>query len=471
MIEAADSLGFPLIELPQNVSFIDIIQPLTTKILDLQANELIQSGNIHRQFVNLVLSGGGYPEIAEGISRLVERSVTIVDRFRRILANGLSCDREPGLPIFSKDDFNGDSYLTKEYKPEVLEEFPGREIKRMSITGPEGEIEHVVCPVQVGSLTLGQIIVWGPFDAPLQSIKLIAIEHGATVTALKMMEERSIREVEQRFQNEILESLLSDQPTSHEWAVYQLEELGLHLTPPFTIIMVGPDFSSHNLIKAERIEQSNINSSLHLAMRYIRAIQPNAVFWYQGPRLIIFLPLKSDQIHNSKVFLTKQLRQVCKRIEMENHPYTISMGISSAALELRQFRHAYDNAKQCLEMGKVIDGQSHSNITHYEDLGILRVTSLAQSPGGWERFCQEMIGNLLSYDRQYGTELVKTLRIYLEQSQNSAETARLLHIHYNTLRHRLDCIKGLIGDVLEIPQRRLNIEIALQIFILLPIEI
>lgn len=59
MVEDANRLGFPLIELPPRVSFVDIIQPLTSKILDLQADELQQSDAILRQFLDLVLVGGG----------------------------------------------------------------------------------------------------------------------------------------------------------------------------------------------------------------------------------------------------------------------------------------------------------------------------------------------------------------------------------------------------------------------------
>jgi len=40
MLADANRLNFPLIELPPRVSFIDIIQPLTSRILDLQAEEL-----------------------------------------------------------------------------------------------------------------------------------------------------------------------------------------------------------------------------------------------------------------------------------------------------------------------------------------------------------------------------------------------------------------------------------------------
>ena len=72
MVKAADELDFPLIELPQKVSFIDIIRPITGEILRLQANELLQSEEIHRQFIDTVRQGRGarlreVPELYSGL--------------------------------------------------------------------------------------------------------------------------------------------------------------------------------------------------------------------------------------------------------------------------------------------------------------------------------------------------------------------------------------------------------------------
>jgi purine catabolism regulator len=103
-------------------------------------------------------------------------------------------------------------------------------------------------------------------------------------------------------------------------------------------------------------------------------------------------------------------------------------------------------------------------VTHYEDLGLFRVVSLAESPASLQRFCQDAIGPLLAYDEEHGTDLVKTLRAYLEQSQNLAQTAKELHVHYNTLRYRLDRIREVLGDVLDNQQQRLTIEVALQFY-------
>ena len=108
--------------------------------------------------------------------------------------------------------------------------------------------------------------------------------------------------------------------------------------------------------------------------------------------------------------------------------------------------------------------QASSSVTHYEDLGLFRIVSLADSATRLQHFCQDTIGPLIAYDGGHGTELVKTLRIFLEQNQNLVQTAKTLHIHYNTLRYRLDRIKEILGDVLNNQQQRLAIEVALQFY-------
>jgi purine catabolism regulator len=205
MIDAANALGFPLIELPEKVSFIDIIQPLTSEILKLQANELMESEEIHRQFIELVLSGGTYRDIAQGIAQRVGRPVTIVDRFRRVLGEGIVMGHPPVHKPFFRDEAGGDHYLNDPLPPAGLSAIEGSEAVYKTVEGSAGPVEHLVCPVLVGPMALGEIIVWGRLQEPSRPIDLIAIEHGTTVAALKMMEMRSIAEAEERFRNDILE--------------------------------------------------------------------------------------------------------------------------------------------------------------------------------------------------------------------------------------------------------------------------
>jgi purine catabolism regulator len=465
MIDAANRLGFPLIELPPRVSFIDIIQPLTTEILNLQANEILLSERILRQFIDLVLSGGSYSDIAQVIAQVVQYPVSIVDRFRRVLGNGFPVGGAQVQKRFMQKDDAGDTYLNDLYKPELVEALPGNEAKHMRVPGPEGPIDHIVCPITVSSMTLGEIIIWGVLSYPLRSTDLIAVQHGATVAALKMMEMRSADEVRERFRNEILEGLLSDRPADRERAADLSRELGDPLNPPFALILVEPDLPSEMVLtKAQSTEQSNVNLSLHLARRHIHSIEPRALFWHQGTRLVVAFPLQAHKLAGTKAFLVQKLRKVCERVGAENAPYTVSVGISSPVSDLAEFRQAYECARQSLKVGRAFWGESSSVVTHYEDLGLFRVISPGESPASLERFCLDEIGPLIAHDRESGTELVKTLKVFLEYNRNSARAAKALHIHYNTMRYRLDRIKEILGDALSNPQRRLAIEVALQLY-------
>ena len=95
---------------------------------------------------------------------------------------------------------------------------------------------------------------------------------------------------------------------------------------------------------------------------------------------------------------------------------------------------------------------------------MFRIVSIAESMTSLERFCYDAIGPLIDYDKENDTDLASTLRTFLEQNQNSTKTAKILFIHYNTLRYRLERINAILGDVLENPQHRLEIELALQLY-------
>jgi purine catabolism regulator len=464
MLDAANELGFPVIELPEKVSFIDIIQPLTSKILKLQSDELIESDQIRRQFIDLVLGGGSYTDIAQGISQRVGSSVSIVDRFRRLLGTGLNMTGEQVHQPFLRDDGSGDIYLNDSYTPGEIELIPGSKARRMNLSANGDTLELVVCPVRVGSMTLGEIVIWGPLAHPPRATDMLAIEHGSTVVALKMMENRSISEVEARFRNEILQGLLSNQEPMRQKALRLSRELGNRLTPPFLLIIVGPDLPHGTSLPASQVlEQSNYDSSLHLAQRYIRLIEPDISFWYQGSRLVVFFPVRDSPQDDLKADLVRELSKVGERIRAENAPYAVSMGISPIVTSLDKFRLAYECARQSREIGAALENSLSQRVTHYEDLGFFRVISLDETAASLHDFCQDMLGPLLAYDREHESELTKTLRVFLENNQNAAKTAKELIIHYNTMRYRLDRIREILGDCLDHHQQRLSLEIALQL--------
>jgi purine catabolism regulator len=56
-----------------------------------------------------------------------------------------------------------------------------------------------------------------------------------------------------------------------------------------------------------------------------------------------------------------------------------------------------------------------------------------------------VLGPLLEYDRQQGTELIKTLQVYLECDRSPSRTSELLFVHTQTVNYRMSRIQELTG--------------------------
>src|SRR6185503_12943733 len=165
MIEAAEQHAFPLIELPPEASFNEIINSVLTVILDVQAARLQRSAAIHDRFTSIALSGGGLRQIAEALAELVGRPVAIVDA--QDVVQWRTSDQ---APVGESGSMVG------------------------SAVGDGGAI---VQPIQVGAERYGAILVAGD-AAGLGPDRLEAIEYAATVADLRQVQTRAVAEADRR---------------------------------------------------------------------------------------------------------------------------------------------------------------------------------------------------------------------------------------------------------------------------------
>lgn len=71
---------------------------------------------------------------------------------------------------------------------------------------------------------------------------------------------------------------------------------------------------------------------------------------------------------------------------------------------------------------------------------------LAAVPGEARRaFRASLLAPLLDYDREHGTELVRTLRVFLECSGSWTKAADAIFVHVNSLRYRIRRVEELTG--------------------------
>jgi len=71
--------------------------------------------------------------------------------------------------------------------------------------------------------------------------------------------------------------------------------------------------------------------------------------------------------------------------------------------------------------------------------------------------CESHLLNLYRYDQKHNSDFFETLRVYLENERNLAETSRMLFVHRSTLLYRIEKIKSLLNINLDDPKIRLHL--------------
>jgi GAF domain-containing protein len=123
---------------------------------------------------------------------------------------------------------------------------------------------------------------------------------------------------------------------------------------------------------------------------------------------------------------------------------SISIGVSGPCQGVSSFRFGFEEAAVAGELGGLVHGGP--GVTTYQDLGPYRYVS---ATSGGRDHNQTRLERIVEYDRRRGTQLIDTLETHLEHKCNTVATSKVLYIHPNTLRQRLDRIERIAGVDLE----------------------
>ena len=121
---------------------------------------------------------------------------------------------------------------------------------------------------------------------------------------------------------------------------------------------------------------------------------------------------------------------------------------------------AYEQARKAVRDRAA--GARRGHVTHFDTLGVHRLLSLVPDAAELRSFTADVLGELAG-DTAEMADLRQTLQTLLDTNVNVAETARLLHFHYNTMRYRIGKLERLVGPFSSDPHLRLDVALALQV--------
>ncbi len=124
--------------------------------------------------------------------------------------------------------------------------------------------------------------------------------------------------------------------------------------------------------------------------------------------------------------------------------YTFALGRSRVTHAPGELSRA---ASEALLAANVAQGSREDAALAFEQTGAYRLllSTMSENPSELQRFYEETVEPLVSYDEQYETDLVLTLETFLEADGNVAGTAQRLFTHRHTVYYRLERVRELCG--------------------------
>lgn len=265
--------------------------------------------------------------------------------------------------------------------------------------------------------------------------------------AMREAQAAALVEAHERFAAVSLEELISGHSTDPGEIAERAASFGWDLDRPLAVLLASID---------PPIDRDRLPSVLSTIAAAARAsLGAGAIVWSRTTTIAALVPVGGAT--------PAERRSIAERLRVElDHrvrSVSVSIGIGRAVNDPTRLAESYAEAARAVDVGRWAHGQHVVEV--FDELGLERL--LASVPTTeLDEFVDHALGPLIVHDDEQRTELVATLDAWLV-TRNMAEAARRLHVHYNTMKNRLERIEALLGPVIDDPARRLECEVAMHI--------
>ncbi|MGM0652219.1 MAG: PucR family transcriptional regulator [Bacillota bacterium] len=454
IIDSADKYSIPLLEVPYDLSFSEIIAPILGVVFNKQNKILQKLEQAHKKLMDLALNGSPLEELCKETGKLISNPVAIVDRDGSFIVNE-ECPDKYKFELFFSDG-------SVEIKQEKLRFGNIKEVKYSleyaSDTDKPLTIKAIRIPIIADKYEYGHMVAI--INTPIYEPDILTMERAATIAALEFIKRKAIFEIEKNYYNDFLEILLSADFDNVDEIISRGRVFNIDLQLPTTVIIING--SGMNEIKDIR-NYMNMNGTRSkedllktISGFFKRQGINNYIAGFKGNNIIIILSTESHEQTELKGTVTELARYLVNYTNLGN---SINIGVGRVNNDIGLINRSYEDAREALKIAQLSDT---AQVIFFDSLGFYKILS-EKNRTELERFIDELLKPVFDYDRNKKGELIKTLETYYENNRNLKLTSSRMYTHYNTVLYRIKKIEELAGISLDNPDDALNLEIAVNI--------
>ncbi len=377
--------------------------------------------------------------LAGAVSALLDAPLTIEDLNSRVIAFSADQDRA--------DDSRKETVLGRQVPERYLRQLEQRGAFRAlygsdrPVYLPEiegAELPRVAIRVRAGDEILGSM--WAAVKEPLSAEREQAFVDAAKLVALHMLRHRAGADVERRLRAELVATVLEGGPAAGDAA----SRLGLAGGPACVLALAVP---------GEETEPSSVEADLQRVAGafalHLAAVHPRSAVALVGGVVYGVIPLAGDG-KGADLRAVAVAEEFLSRIGARSHVVVGIGAVAAGPAQLPQSRADADRAVRVLRARPA--GSRVARLTDVQISAFL--LELGSAMAAERRVPTGPVERLAAYDQRHRSQLVGTLRAWLEAFGDVTAAAAATHVHVNTFRYRLRRVGEIGGLDLADPDAR-----------------
>lgn len=376
---------------------------------------------VHEDLTAVVLRGGRADGVAETLSRALDRPVVVLDREFALVT------QEAAEEAVRYSTEEGD--LVPAVRDAV---HASRRSGRCVFVEGAAPLPEVAVAIVAAEAPLGAVLV-GYGDLEIREIDRRTIERAAQISALVAVQQEAVAAAEDRVRGELLSDVLRGDASRWQELMLRARARDVRLDELRSVVLVT--------ISADR---------RGVASGILRNTFPGGLVGEHEGLLTVLAPFREPMVAAREVW------NAVHRVQKDSVLAVAGPPVRSAEM----LGHSFDHAHRCVQLVKSLNpGEGVIDAQAYEPYMAMF------GAGGKEpsAFVDSIIGPVLRWDAERGTQLFETLRAFSDSYASPSRTARVLHVHINTLTQRLERISALLGEDWREPEPLFRVSVAVRL--------
>ena len=464
MLEEAERLHFPLIEIPVQYPLSKICKVVFERLSGGGEEKADRFAALYHSISESMLEPDGVERMLSVLCEYIGNAVLLMGSRWELLG---CAENGEGVQPSSLLTLQKDTVVfPEEFTGNMPSDF-ARYTKAIKRVYSHGE-ERVVCrvlPVSGGDALFGYLVVWESCRK-LQSIDYLALEIAVSALALERYRLRQLEEVRMHIRQDFFDDLLSGKLRSAEEVggiagMHNMDAEGTYLC--LVAKLDSAARGTENYVEMQDTFLRIKDRMIAQIGEFSRGEGRSCISIHRGSLIITFLRLtRTGEDKRIGEENRRFIQRLYHRLRTVTEQYVLNIGVGEPAERLINARRSFTQAQEAIRVSGTLSSTAGAHF--YEDLIIYQLLSSGvESEQSMELYTLSIRG-LVEYDRQNETNMVETLDCYFACNCNVSETAKALFIHRNTLIYRIDKIRSILGRDLKDSEERLLLQLGLRIY-------